>query len=699
MLDSLHTQYPSYYLIGCALLGIAYAVSLYLRHKNFKEVKGYIPILLGILRAIAVAAIAYFLLVPVLERFKSRTQNAIVVVAKDTSQSIREGMSEQGYADYLAGLKSLEDELGQEFQVEEFNFSDRIAVTDTTGLSNLSTDLGKALAYIENQYSDQHVGAVILATDGIFNEGRNPLYVGNDITAPVYSIALGDTTIRKDILIKNLLYNKIAYLGDKSEIQVDVQATNVAGAKSSVTLARIVDNKPTKIDEKVITMSGNDYFETVSFIVENKSPGNVQYRVSVGSVANEISTSNNSKNAYVDVIDARQEIFIIANAPHPDIHTLNKTLSTNKNYKISRYYGDDNIPIAKADVVVLHNLPSVQHPIKQVMTSIKSKKTPRIFITGAQTDAGALISNDVGLKISGAVGQTNESQASVKSGFNKFVVSEEIKNNLKSYPPLISPFGEYELSTSAEVLADQRINGIETNYPLIAFDQSQGIRKVFINGEGIWKWRLFNFLQNDNHEAFDELLKKIFQFASVKDDKRKFRVNIAKNNYKVNETIFLDAQLYNDVYELINTPEARLKISSSAGESYDYTFTRTDNYYVVNAGALKEGTYTYTGTTSLEGVELKSTGTFRVETIQKESYNLTANHGLLYQLSDKYKGAVYKPSEIGNASTEILANANMKPIIYQEKDNRPLMHYPWLLLPILLLLGIEWFVRRYTGGY
>lgn len=699
MLDSLNIHYPTYYIIGCILLGVLYAVGLYLRHKKFSDKPAYVPIILGFLRAIAVSAIAYFLLIPILERFKSREQNAIVVIAKDTSQSIKEGMSEQSYAKYLSGLEQLEDDLGADFEVEVFNFSDRIAVGDSSTLTNLSTDIGAAVDYIENQYSDQHIGAIVLASDGIWNEGRNPLYLGNGITAPLYSVALGDTTIRKDILIKNLLYNKIAYLGDKTEIQVDVQATNVAGAKSLVSLSKVIDGKVSKLDEKSITMKGNDYFETLSFIVENSTAGNVQYRASVSGVSNEISQTNNTKSAYIDVIDARQEIFILANAPHPDIHALKKTLKINKNYKISQYYGEDNIPIAKADIVVLHNLPSTKYPINQVISSINRKKTPRIYITGSQTDVSSLIKNDAGLTINGVLGQTNESQATVKSKFNKFVVSDAIKNNLKSYPPVLSPFGEYTLRNSAEVLADQRINGIETSYPLIAFDQHQGIRTVFINGEGIWKWRLFNFLQNDNHEAFDELVKKIFQFASVKDDKRKFRVNIAKNSYKENESIFLDAQLYNDVYELINTPEATLKITSNKGETYDYTFSRTDNYYVVNVGSLAEGTYSYTGITRLEGVELKSTGKFRVESIQKESYNLTANHGLLYQLSEKHNGKVYYPSEIATAGQEILSNANMKPIVYQEKDNRPLMHYPWLLIPILLLLGIEWFVRRYTGGY
>lgn len=699
MLDSIHIQYPSIYIFGCIILGVLYALSLYFKHKGFKETASYIPILLGILRAITVAIIAYFLLIPILERFKSRQQNAIVVVAKDTSQSVKEGMSEQAYAKYITGLSVLKDELGIDFEVQEFNFSDRIAVSDSSNLSNLSTDLGKAIEYLENQYSDQHIGAVILATDGIFNEGRNPLYLGNSLSAPLYSIALGDTTIRKDILIKNLLYNKIAYLGDKAEIQVDVQATNVSGAKSLLTLSKIIDNKATKIDQKSISINSNDYFETVPFIIENNSAGNIQYHVSVSAVSNEISNTNNTKSAYIDVIDARQEIFIVANAPHPDVHALKQTIKQNKNYKITQYYGDDNIPIASADIVVLHNLPSARYPISQLINTMDRKKTPRIFIIGSQTDQRALISNKTGLTINGVVGQTNESQATLKSGFNKFVVSDAIKNTLKSYPPVVSPFGEYSLSNTAEILANQRVNGIETNYPLIAFDQNQGTRTVFIAGEGIWKWRLFNFLQNDNHEAFDELFKKVFQFASVKDDKRKFRVNIAKNDFKVNESIYIDAQLYNDVYELINSPEARLQITSSKGDSYEYTFTRTDNYYVVDVGSLAEGTYTYTGMTSLEGVELKSSGTFRVEAIQKESYNLTADHGLLYQLSEKYHGKVYYPDQLSTISEEILTNAHMKPIIHQEKDNRPLMHYPWLLIPILLLLGIEWFVRRYSGGY
>jgi len=161
VLDTLNIQYPSYYLIGCVVLGLLYSLALYFRHKNWKENQNYLPIVLGILRGICVAAIAYFLLLPILERFKSRTQDAIVVVAKDTSTSIREGMSEQEYADYLTAMVDLETALSDQFEVETFNFSGQVSVSDASDtLGNLSTDIAKALEYIENQYSDQHIGAI-----------------------------------------------------------------------------------------------------------------------------------------------------------------------------------------------------------------------------------------------------------------------------------------------------------------------------------------------------------------------------------------------------------------------------------------------------------------------------------------------------------------------------------------------------------
>ncbi|MBK6667083.1 MAG: hypothetical protein IPG48_13310 [Saprospiraceae bacterium] len=113
---------------------------------------------------------------------------------------------------------------------------------------------------------------------------------------------------------------------------------------------------------------------------------------------------------------------------------------------------------------------------------------------------------------------------------------------------------------------------------MIAFDEKEGIKTCVINGEGIWKWRLFDKLQHNNYDLVQELVGKTLLLTSVKADKRKFR-QISKNLYKDNEPIVFDAQLYNDSYELVNESDVKLVIKDENGKEYAFTFNKTHNYY------------------------------------------------------------------------------------------------------------------------
>ena len=90
------------------------------------------------------------------------------------------------------------------------------------------SNISEFLKYIYDLYSNQNLGAIIMATDGIYNEGSNPIYAGAKLTAPIYTVALGDTTAKKDVILKRVFHNKIAYLGDKFSIQIDVAALRLS---------------------------------------------------------------------------------------------------------------------------------------------------------------------------------------------------------------------------------------------------------------------------------------------------------------------------------------------------------------------------------------------------------------------------------------------------------------------------------------
>ena len=56
--------------------------------------------------------------------------------------------------------------------------------------------------------------AVIIASDGIQNTDKSPIYNELLKQLPVYPILLGDTFTRKDLLDRKFIFNEIVYAGD-----------------------------------------------------------------------------------------------------------------------------------------------------------------------------------------------------------------------------------------------------------------------------------------------------------------------------------------------------------------------------------------------------------------------------------------------------------------------------------------------------
>jgi hypothetical protein len=220
-----------------------------------------------------------------------------------------------------------------------------------------------------------------------------------------------------------------------------------------------------------------------------------------------------------------------------------------------------------------------------------------------------------------------------------------------------------------------------------------------IGGEGMWKWRIFDYAQRQNFELFDELVGKIIQYLSTKEDKRRFRAFASDNLYNENERIVLDAELYNDNYERINEPDAFLEITNEKGEKFPYTFNRTGNAYNLNAGMFPAGMYKFEARTTHKGETLKAGGQFTVQSIQLELFETTADHRLLNLLSSKNGGAVVYPDNMDALVEMINAKGVAKPLLYDTVKTQSLIHLKWIFFLLLFLLTLEWFLRRYFGAY
>ncbi len=696
-MNNLSFQYPTWYILLCVLLGLICAFVLYYKDKTFKESPSILTWILGAVRFLTVTFLSMLLLSPLLKSLLTETKKPVVVLAQDHSESILADMSAEEKTAYQNNFKALSDALSEDYDLKEYAFGSEVREGVDFNFTDKVSNLSEFLKSLYDLYSNQNLGAVIMATDGIYNEGSNPIYAGTQLSAPIYTVALGDTTPKRDLLVKRIYHNKIAYLGDKFSIQVDVEAKNCVNTNTILKVAKVGGGQPQTFP---IAINKNDFFTTQEVVLNADVAGVQRYRISLNSVANEVSTVNNSKDIFIDVLDARQKILLLANSPHPDISAIKQSISGNKNYEITvKYINDPTVNVAAYDFALLHQLPSKTNDAASVFSTLKSKNIPHLFIVGTQTNLSKLNSQQSVLSIAGDGRNTNDVQAKVAGDFSLYTITDEIKNELPNFAPLLAPFGEFTLGGNAQTLLYQRIGKVDTKYPLLVFGEQDGRKTGVLCAEGIWKWRLFDFLQHQNHAIFDEVMSKSIQYLSLKEDKRKFRVSLNKNIFNENEALFFDAELYNDSYELINTPDASLTITNSEGKEFNFTFNKTANAYSLDAGLFPVGNYNYKGTTFYNGENLNYNGQFSIQPIQLELFETTADHGLLRLLSEKYGGELIYPANVASIASVIKEKGSVKPIIYQTSKTRSVINLKWIFFALIGLLLIEWFLRRYFGAY
>lgn len=690
-------QYPIWTLIVPLLAGLIYASVLYYKDQRFEDKSRNFKLLLSALRFLAVSTIAFLLLGPYFSALAEERSKPSVLIAQDASESMISG-SKTNSSPIINAIQDLQNDLKKKYDVDIVHFGEAVNPGVSDKFNQKITNYSKLLQYIDQQYQGRMLASVVLFSDGIFNEGENPLYANTLQQSSFYSIALGDTTKKSDIAIKNVLFNDLAFLGDKLSVQFNLTAYKLGGANTKVSILEIIDGEKKLLGDLPVNIQSDDFFLSDDFILDADKPGTKHYQIVARSVSNELTYTNNVKDIYIDIIDSRINVVLLANAPHPDLSAIKQSLETLKNYKVSLVIaGLGNIP-QDADLIILHNLPSARNPIGEILKNITLKKIPHLFIVGQQTDLAAFNRSQELIQISSSLKSFNESQASVNKQFVGFELDPRTVSALEQFPPLLSPFGTVQAAPHAQTYLFQNISKVKTSYPLLSFGDRNGVKNGVLMGEGIWKWRLFDFAQNGDQNSIHEFIGKTAQLISTKADTRKWRVESFKTVYNENEHIRFRANLYNDNNEPVNSPDAFMFIKNVKGEVFEFVFSRSGKAYSLDASLMPPGEYTYRSVVKLGGKEYTDTGKFAVKEIQLETADLVARHDLLRQMAEMSGGKTFYLQQLEDLKNDLL-DAEVKPVVYTQRKTSALINLKWLFFSLLLFLGVEWFLRRYFGSY
>lgn len=686
---------PLWTLIVWAVIVVALSLLLYRRKSWVKEISRFRRFVLISLRSLGLFLLGLLLLGILIKGIESEVDQPMVITIVDDSQSMLNYADSNSVEDLTkAYLNAVNAKFDLKYNHLTFNLNESIKTVDSLRFKNSKTDIGKALNRVYDNYYGRNIGAVVLLSDGNFNAGTTPLVIAEKFKkTPIYTLTVGDTIQKVDHLVKSIVANEIAFLGNKFPVEVGIEGNKTPN--QSIELQLLKDGK--LIESKTLSHSQEEYsLVKTDFLLDAKSIGMHEYTVKINALANEFNLDNNTKTFYVEVLDDRSKVLLVAESLNPDAGAIKSALYKENNLELTTVTMSE-LPqeLDAYDLIIWHN-PGVSKD-NQGFERVVNAGKPMWYIITPQTSRSTISRLELMANIN-TTGQMDNVSAAFNQGFNLFKLSPEARKTIDNFPPLKAHYGKVKYSNIGSILAFQRVGAINKQDPLFYFGSRRKTKFAVTYGSGLWSWKLADYQLNQSHNSFNELIRKSVQYLILKENTSRLRITLP-SIASSDEEYIINASFYNESYEPITEPTIDFELIQPNGESFDYAFLALENEYQLNLGQLPAGRYTWKASTNYNNQSFSKEGTFGVKDLALEKQATKANHQLLMQMAENNNGRFALLSDYSSILDDIDQRKDIVPVAYESSTYNKLIDYIWLLLVIVALFTTEWVIRRYSGAY
>lgn len=679
-------------------MAISALLTLLLYYYKSTTFSNSIKLVLAAVRFVAISLLLVLLLKPVIKYAQVFYEKPLLLVGIDNSKSMlatKDSVATK--SEFSTLLKNLNSTYSNQFDVRLFALNESVEELDSdTAISfdGNETNLASFFEHVNDFYAFDNVGAVVLASDGIFNSGANPRYSNIKPNAPLFTVGVGNNTPQVDAGVVSLNSNEISFLNNKFPVQSTLKFSACKGKKVEAKLFAFGK----VVGDTSFTVNSNAQSVDLKWLVKAEKLGLQKLKVEVSSITGEHNLSNNSAVEVIRIQDARQRILLTYEFPHPDISAVRLALANDQNYEVVLKSAQEILQQDKlADfaknfsLIIAYQSPQIAAQNRIVFNKLLQQSIPIWLIGSSKTNYLKWFNADPMLTWKGELNKSNQVQPSINKNFRVFTT----QSTQVDLPPVKVPFGVVKYSAGAQVLMHQSIGGIETPYPLWFFTKPEQLRGYFL-GEGLWRWRLSEYEQNGNTKWFDTQVIKTVQYLASKKDLSKFRVK-NKQFYTENEEVVIDVELYNDNYELINDVTVDFELINEDKLAYNHQFAKQGKGYALNLGNLTVGQYAFKASVNEAGLNYSKSSTFEVISSLKEYTNTQADFDLLNQLAVKNNGKFYSLKESNTQLITDLKELEAKTLSYEEFSIKNLIEEKWLFAILIFLFATEWLVRKREG--
>lgn len=497
--------------------------------------------------------------------------------------------------------------------------------------------------------------------------------------------------LKPDYEVSEVLANELAFLNNTIQVKARVSSNVLAGKSTEV---QLIQNDKVLATQTMDVTSANMVKE-LTFNVEATEIGLNKFTVRVLADPSEENLLNNNLETFVDVLDNRTQVLILAKNAHPDIAAFKAAIETIDQYEVKVQLLEQwDEKYENVDLVILHAMPTGSGDLNKLKV-FRDNKIPVFSILTPSVSLLHYKQLDLGLNLASVRKKTDEAGVHLNEGFNLFKSSPN--DDLGRYPPMDVLFGDYSLSADGQVLLKQQIGPVETDKPLLGYTSANGWKRAFLLGDGWWKWRLYERMKLDQSWT-DEVLVKTVQYLALKQKKTRLRIT-APNRINEGVEVEFEGEYYNESFELVNEESLELKLSDSLDRTFDFKFRPAGTGYEISLGALDPGDYHWEARIQTKGEAFTEKGEFIVVRNKAEFSQLRADHGFLKNWSLAYEGTHFPDNNLEVLSTHLLNLETAKPLIHTTQEWNSIIEWKWLAILIVLLISIEWFLRKFNGYY
>jgi hypothetical protein len=706
---------PSYFDINISffillVIGIISGAFAYYQYKRtVPPISKFFQVFLGTIRGSAVACVLLLIFAPEFTAIWQHTETGKLIIAIDKSASM--GIVENGRNRLERALEitdKIVEETGRKiksgiyaFDIDTMRVQDLIVDTTRLG-TNINFSI-KSILDAEPKGSN-----LVLISDGNFSQGDNPLYSDylNDIK--LFSIGVGDTLDIADIMITEVKSNKIVYQDQPTQVQVYVMSRGIEAQRLNLSM-----KKGSRVLEvKEIQLTGEGKTVVAEFEITPDKVGLNQYDFSLQPLSGEVIKQNNYYTISMEVLKGKIEVGLLASKPGYETKFINNLLSDREDVnfhqsvqiKSGKYYRKNPEKfIDSLDVIIMHNFPhSTQNDPQssQIINRLNSQRVPALIlldgtVTGYQLESVKKFFPLKSIRYSGELGETQikptviNDQLPVISIFDNAEIEEKFWEII---PPIQYPYSNVSFSSRVKTLL-QTSNGTDNNsgLPVMVTHESKGRKSILLLGSGFWRWDFLLMEDKIYQNSWAQMLNNLVRWLDTGAVDKNVILSSNKKLNQVGSNILLTTQVYDGSFKFVDDGLIRTNVTGpSVSFEIESNFVENGRYegsfVPLVPGRYKIRSEAWRNNINLGVDEIE----LIVTTVNREFLMTSQNYRFLKRLSEKTGGQYFDES---NAS-DVLNFLDLKPELKRESETFELWNrWPFLLI-VIVLLSLEWFIRK-----